>query len=187
MKKVRSSLIGTAVLLAVACALVCGCVQYKSFPQDYVGKKPAKEYKTLYYNILNGTVFGGYQRLNDVFRSESPFEETIKTDTPQPGLYVRVRIEQVIPSAASLIFAYISASTLTLTPVWSTQDGYDVYYEIYKDGVLAKQFNYQVRRDAFVWIVMAPFAWVNAFTYNEGEAMEATAFKFFADAGGYLQ
>jgi hypothetical protein len=86
------------------------------------------------------------------------------------------------PSIPAMVFGYISASTLTLTPFWSTQDGSDLFFEVFKDGERVKTFHYEVRRKGFVWLPMLPVAWVNFFTYSEEDAFRASAYKFFADA-----
>ncbi|MGV7928861.1 MAG: hypothetical protein AB2L13_08115 [Spirochaetota bacterium] len=164
--------------------LAVGCATYRNFPVEKIGTPPGKkEYKLLYYKIENGTVFSGRERLGEIFKKESPFLNTEKVDEmPKNGLYVRVVIEQIIPSTPALLFGYVSLVTLTFTPVWSTKDGYDVRYEVYSNGNRLKSFTYEVRRKAFVWVLSLPFIWVNAFTYSEGEAFEATAYKFFDDA-----
>ncbi|WP_078128983.1 LIC12231 family lipoprotein [Leptospira alexanderi] len=161
------------------------CVTYRDFPQNYIGKGPKSKSSdtVLYYKIYNGTIAGGSNRLNDVIQFDSPFSQTMKSDTtPEKGLYLKVTIEQKLPNIASLIFGYISFATLTILPVWSNEDGSNVLFQIYRDGQFLKSYEYRVRRSGFVWIFMAPFAWVNAFTYSESEAFEAIAFKFFEDA-----
>ncbi|APH42053.1 Uncharacterized protein A9P81_2393 [Leptospira interrogans serovar Copenhageni/Icterohaemorrhagiae] len=161
------------------------CVTYRDFPKDYIGKAPQSKSsnKILYYKIYNGTIAGGSNRLNDVIQFDSPFSQTVKSDTlPEKGLYLKITIEQRLPNIASFIFGYISFVTLTIFPFWSNEDGSNVLFQIYQDGQFLKSYEYRVRRSGFVWILMAPFAWVNAFTYSESEAFEAIAFKFFEDS-----
>lgn len=162
------------------------CVTYRDFPEKYIGKQPASKSsnKVLHYKIINGTIAGGSGRLNDIIQFDSPFSQTVKMDTmPDKGLFLKVTIEQRLPNIATFIFGYISIATLTIFPFWSTEDGSNVQFQIYQDGQFQKSYEYRVRRSGFVWILMAPFAWVNAFTYSESEAFEAIAFKFFEDAG----
>ena len=128
-------------------------------------------------------MFHGSTNLNNVFRSQSPFRLVEKTtEKPQEGLFVSVKVETIAPSVPAIIFGYISVSTLTLFPAWSTKDGYYVIYEVFMDGKRQKSFTYEIRRKAFMWIVMLPFSWINAFTYSEEEAFQATAQRFFKEA-----
>jgi len=169
------------ILLAV---LGLQCVTYRNFPEQQVGKQPAKQqYVLANYKITGGTVFGGLESLRKVFKGKSPFPRTEKVDAdPREGLFIDVKIEQVIPSGGALLFGYCSASTLLVVPVWSTQDGYNVQYIVNRDGRRIRSYEYEIRRKAFVWLFIMPFAWVNFFTYSEADAFEATAYQFFHDA-----
>lgn len=177
--------------IIVSLFLFTGCITYRNFPKEYIDRTPEKtagnSHQKVCYRIENGSVFGGYERLDEIFRKKAPFGEAIKEDEIQKkGLFINIKIEQVIPSAASLIFEYFSISTLTILPVWSTKDGYNIHYDIYLDGNRLKRFTYEVRRRAFIWIIMLPFSWVNLFTYSESDAFQATANKFFIDAKEHL-
>lgn len=166
---------------------ILGCITYRNFPYEKVGKPPKKTYNTLYYKIAGGTIFGGRKGLRKVFKKNSPFNKSERIKKiPGNGLFVNVVVEQIMPSGAALIFGYLSLSTLTIIPVWSTEDGYDVYYELYLNGKKIKVFDYEIRRKGFVWIVMIVAAWVNIFTYSEEEAFEATAYQFFDDANSFF-
>lgn len=90
-------------------------------------------------------------------------------------------------SIYTLVFGYLGLGTLTILPFWSTEDGYDIQYEVRKDGKLVKAFQYEVRRSGFIWLPMLVVSWVNIFTYSEREAFEATAYKFFDDAATVLE
>ena len=83
---------------------------------------------------------------------------------------------------ATLAFGYLSASTLTFLPAWSENDGYRVTYNVFVNGEKKKSYEYEVTRKGAVWILLVPLAWVNAFTYSEAEAFEATAYQFFKDS-----
>ncbi|RHX84423.1 LIC12231 family lipoprotein [Leptospira stimsonii] len=166
------------------------CVNYYEFPENYIGKSKAEKKNPviLYYKVLNGTISGGSTRLKDYLKRESPFIQTEQVDKiPEKGLYLNVNIQQRLPSIYTLIFGYLSVATLTLLPVWSNEDGSDVLFQIYRDGQLEKSYEYPVRRSGFLWILMLPFAWVNAYTYSEAQAFEAIANKFFEDSAPVLQ
>lgn len=176
---------------AVLCIVVfffSGCITYRNFPEKYIGKIPAKDPDSMTYSMDVFTPFGGADRLKEVFRDNSPFKSAEKVlDKPATGTHIQVSVVPINPSLAAIGFGYLSLVTLTFLPAWSLNDGYEVYYEVYKNGAKVKTFSYEIRRKAFVWIVMVPFSWVNFLTYSEGDAFEATAYKFFADSKDYLK
>jgi hypothetical protein len=172
-------------LILIALILVLnGCMmKYRNFPIEDIDSKQAKEFYNMTYMIKGGSMFHGATNLNNVFRFQSPFRLVEKaTEKPQKGLFVSVKVDTIAPSVPAILFGYISYCTLTLTPFWSTKDGYYVTYEVFMNGKRQKSFTYEIRRKAFVWIVMVPFSWINAFTYSEEEAFRATANRFFKEA-----
>lgn len=123
--------------------------------------------------------------LADQFKHHAPFEEVqFSTEKVDEGIFIDVHVEAVLPSNPALVFGYISVSTLTILPFWSTQDGSEIIITVYEDGQRLKGFDYSVRRKGFVWILMLPLIWVNAFTPNEAEAFEAITNQFFIDYQG---
>jgi hypothetical protein len=184
----KKNVIVVCLLLLGALMLSSGCITYRNFPTDYVGKYPVKAHGAMTYTIEGYTLFGGADRVKEIFRRESPFESTEKViEKPAKGVHVQVKILPINPTMAAFVFGYLSVSTLTILPAWSLSDGNEIYYEIYRDGTKVKTYSYEVKRKAFSWIVMLPFAWVNFITYSESDAFEATAYNFFADAKDYLK
>ena len=172
-----------SILIALILALNGCMVTYRNFPIEDIDSKQAKEFDHMIYMIKGGSAFHGATNLNNFFRSQSPFRSVEKAnEKPQKGLFVSVVVESIAPSVSAAIFAYISYCTFTLTPCWSTKDGYYVTYEVFMNGERQKSFTYEIRRKTFVWIVMLPFSWINAFTYSEEEAFQATAKRFFKEA-----
>ncbi|EQA37231.1 hypothetical protein LEP1GSC047_4020 [Leptospira inadai serovar Lyme str. 10] len=166
------------------------CIDYHQFPEEFIHKAPEKTTgkSILYYKIENGTIFKGKNRLKEIFAKETPFSETISTaNPPAKGLFVRVQIESVPPSIPAILFGYFSMATLTILPAWSREDGYDVEFQISKDGSPVKSYTYPIRRKVFAWILMLPVVWINASTYNEQEAFAAITNKFFADSKDFLK
>lgn len=169
------------------------CITYTRFPKEKVDSPPKKikTNNTFSYYIYDSTgfrFFGGAAALTRVLKNENPYGSSLELDQePQTGQYVKVVIKKVDPNIAALIFGYLGLGTLTVLPFWSTEDGYDLQYEIKKDGKLVKAFQYEVRRSGFIWLPMLVVSWVNAFTYSEKEAFEATAYKFFDDAAPILE
>jgi len=167
--------------------LVCACITYRDFPEAMVNKPPqAKPYDTLYYtmppfNVLS--VGSGEDTMRMVFGQKTPFATTEKVDAvPKRGVHCNVEVLYKTPSVPAFVFGYISVGTLTILPFWSERDGYRITYKVSVDGQEKRSFEYDITRKAGVWILMLPFAWVNAFTYSEAEAFEATAYQFFKDA-----
>jgi hypothetical protein len=177
---------GTAVIVTLMLFLT-GCMTYRDFPTEYVGKAPTtKPFKKLSYKINKSNTLslgGGPGTLREVFRSKSPFMETEAVDEiPAKGLFCMVSVEPKDMSLGVIAAGYISYSTLTILPVWSTKDGYFLQYDLYVDGEKKQRFEYEITRKAAVWAGLLPIVWVNALTYSEEEAVQATANKFFKES-----
>jgi len=160
-------------------------VTYRNFPRGYVNTPPPpRSGSAVAYKVVGASVAGGVGELRQVMENNSPFTSMERTEErPNQGYYVEVHVKGKAPAISSMVFGYISFSLLTLTPFWSTQDGSDIFFEVYRDGERLKTFHYEVRRKGFVWLPMLPLAWVNLFTYSEKDAFRAVANKFFEDAG----
>lgn len=175
-----------AAVLAVI-TLLPACITYRDFPEEMVNNPPKeKRFGTLHYNIKPAGVLSlgnGAEALHAVFKSRTPFATTEKIETPPArGLFCEVQTLYKTPTVPAFAFGYLSVATLTILPFWSNHDGYRVAYTVYRDGQKVKTFEYDITRKGAVWLLLAPFAWVNAFTYSEAEAFEATAYQFFKDA-----
>jgi len=166
------------------------CITYRNFPVEKIGQIPekkAKPSKTLFYNIKGHTMFSGEKELLKVFQEKSPFITTERADKKtERGLFVEVNIHKIAPHTGAAILGYASASFLGFIPFWSTDDGYNLQYVIYKNGKRKKSFEYKIHRNSFFWVFMIPLAWVNAFTYSETDAFEATTYQFFEEADSIL-
>lgn len=176
-------------LLLVLCISMSlsACITYRDFPEEMVNNPPKeKRFNTLYYNIKSTGVLSlgnGADALQTVFKQRTPFTTTEKVETaPARGVYCEVETLYKTPTVPAFAFGYLSVATLTILPFWSNHDGYRVNYTVYKDGQKAKTFEYDITRKGAVWLLLLPVAWVNAFTYSEAEAFEATAYQFFKDS-----
>lgn len=168
-----------------------GCVAtYRDFPVDALGQKPEPgTCNVMYYNVKRFDILdmGGYSKLQNVFRDAGMCKKMVPVDTnPEKGLYVEVDTKWKPMTMPALIFGYISVSTLTLLPAWSTKDGYVVKYNVHVDGMKVETYNYEITRKAGIWIGLIPFAWINLITHDEEDAFEATAYQFVNDARQYL-
>jgi hypothetical protein len=183
---------GMKLFYGVAVSFVLlGCVtSYRDFPVEALDHKPQPgTCVEMYYNIKKFDVLdvGGYSRLQDIFRNAGLCRKMVPVDNvPGKGLYVEVDTKWKPLSLPALVFGYLSISTLTFLPAWSTNDGYLVRYDLYIDGEKKETYSYEITRTAGIWIVLLPFAWVNLLTYGEEQAFEATANQFVKDAGPYL-
>jgi len=95
--------------------------------------------------------------------------------------FIDIKVTTVAPSVQTMIFGYVSVSTLGATPVWSTQDGNDIVFTLYDKGERIRSYEYEVRRSAFLWLGMLPVAWVNFFTPSEKNVFTAITHQFFLD------
>lgn len=179
-------------IVALCLTLVMtGCaVTYRDFPLDALDKKPTPEAcDTLYYKVNRFDILdmGGYSKLQSIFGKSEMCRKTVPVDAiPEKGLYVEVQTNYKPLTIAALVFGYISVSTFTILPAWSTRDGYNVQYIVYIDGQKVETYRYEITRKGGVWIGLLPFAWINLLTYNEEEAFQATAYQFASDAKRYL-
>lgn len=177
-------------LLLAVVLLLNGCViGYSKYPKEQLSEPfPAKQYdQQLYYYVSGSSLLGGYLSLRDSFSLNSPFKNVEERENvPDQGLYVKADIQSLPPSIAAVVFVYLSYSTLTILPCWSTKDGSIVHYSVYQDGKLQKTYDYEIRRKGAAWIGLLPFAWANLITASEDEVFEATAKQFFIDSKKYL-
>jgi len=167
---------------ALIASLATGCVTYRNFPREYVNAPPPHFGGKATYKVVGSSIAGGVRELGQVLESRSFANMERVEERPSQGYYVEVHVKGQAPAIPAMVFGYISFSLLTLTPFWSTQDGSDLYFEVYRDNQRLQTLHYEVRRMGFVWLPMLPIAWVNFFTYSEEDAFRAIANKFFEDA-----
>lgn len=165
-----------------------GCVSYGNYPKaDNFQTK--KSYPDLKYSITGAKSWGGGARsLEETLKLEGNFNSTEKLEAKEDsGLFVNAKIHAVAPSIPAMAFGYLSYSTLTFLPFWSTQDGYEVTFEVYNDGKRLKNYNYSFNRRSFVWMPMIVLVWVNYFTPSEKDVFAAVTRQFLKDAEPVLE
>ncbi|TGL88807.1 hypothetical protein EHQ68_09230 [Leptospira congkakensis] len=172
------------------------CVtSYRDYPLIDTPSKFSNASKSkLYYHLEPFPIleFGGYTALKSFFRTnlKSKFSETEEISDPKTipakGVYCKVSTQWIPISAPSLIFGYISVATATILPAWSSKEGFDVTYSLYKDGQKIKDFNYSTRRSIFLWIFALPAIWVNLLTSSEEEVFKAMSYQFIEDAKPFI-
>ncbi|EMY71562.1 hypothetical protein LEP1GSC199_1531 [Leptospira vanthielii serovar Holland str. Waz Holland = ATCC 700522] len=168
---------------------------YRDYPTIEAPQKSSNPSKVkLFYHIEPFPIleFGGYTALKSFFKTKmkSQFSDTEEiidpTSIPKKGVYCKVSTQWAPISAPALIFGYISVATATILPSWSSNEGFDVTYSVYKDGQKVKDFVYSPRRSIFLWIFTLPVVWINLFTSTEEEVFKATTYQFLEDAKPYL-
>jgi len=179
---------GLFTLLLLLTLFVQGCVSYGNYPK--IDKTQTQnEYPDLKYT-LSGTKGwgGGAKSLEKTLRLEGNFSSIEKLSAKEDsGLLINAKISAVAPSVGSMVFGYISYISLTTLPFWSTQDGYDITFEVYNDGERLKNYNYSFNRRTFVWMPMVLMVWVNYFTPSEKDGFSAVTRQFLQDAEPVLK
>lgn len=160
---------------------------YRDFPTDMVDKAPAtKPYKGLSYKIekYDAVSFGGGEEsMREAFRRKMPFQNTEAVEQmPAKGIFCLVNVEHKPVPLGVLAAGYLSYATLGITPAWSTKDGMRIRYDVYIDGERKGKYEYEITRKTGIWLDLLPFVWVNALTYSESEAVEATVWKFLQES-----
>ncbi len=151
-----------------------------------------KNYKLkLFYHIKPFPILkdGGSDELKKFFKNKFPLAETEEMEDriPDKGYFCKVNTDWARFSLPSLLFAYISFYSLTIIPAWSTEDGYDITYSLYKDGAKIRDFNYSIRRRIFLWIFTLPVIWINMITDSEEDAFRLINNEFSYEVKEYLK
>jgi len=177
--------------LLALCLMLTGCVTtYRDFPVDALGKplEPGS-CDVLHYNVKRFDILdsGGYNRLNAKFNTSKICHKAISMETaPDQGLFVEVETKWKPMSMPAFIFGYISLSTLTILPSWSTEDGYVIKYNVYVDKQLKETYQYDATRKTGLWLGLLPLAWINWATYDEVDVFDATTAQFSVDSHKYF-
>ncbi|MDF3819808.1 hypothetical protein P3G55_07860 [Leptospira sp. 96542] len=165
-------------------------ISYKNYPK--VLPLPAQEKtidKPLVYILptfpqLN---LGGREALKTYFETKSPFKNTMEgTEVPKSGYLVNVKVNYRSPSKEATVFLGLSTLTATILPAWSSQDGYDIEYLLYKDGKKVNSYEYHIYRNYAQWMPLALVSWYNFETATEKEVFERVSLQFFEDANEHF-
>jgi hypothetical protein len=159
--------------------IMTGCITtYRDFPQDAkCNKQTNQTCDVIYYNVKRFDILdsGGFNKLNADLKKSVICKKGVSAETaPDKGLFIEVEAKWKPMSMPAFIFGYISLSTLTILPAWSTEDGYAVTYNIYIDKQLKDTYQYDITRKTGLWLGLLPFAWLNWITYSEVDAFDAT-------------
>lgn len=179
-------------ILVVGILLFTGncLIQYK----DYTKQEPLSAEKKIYdkklvYNLPYFPAFnlGGKEAMETYFRVKTPFKNTREgVEIPNDGYFVNVKVDYKSPSQPALVFLTISSLTATALPAWSMHDGYEIRYELYKDGEEVEIFTYRVERQYAQWLPLVLVVWLNEKTASEKSVFERVTKQFFSDAEKYF-
>lgn len=173
----------TKTLAALLVLFLCSCISYSNFPSEHLASLEASSKKngTLLFAVDGNAMFAGPSAVRDVVVAESAYAKVIPAEVaPSEGLYLSVKMESLAPSIPAVVFGYISISTLTILPFWSTDDGSKLTFSLYRNAKLIDAKDYAIHRGTFVWLGMLPFAWVNLMTASETQAVAAATRDFMA-------
>lgn len=166
-----------------------GCIiGYRQYPHNQLTSPYSdKSLSAATYYVKGMTLAGGNLAVERTLKDHSPFQSIEeRSEIPPTGLHIFVKVDTISPSASAVAFGYLSYVTLTLLPCWSTRDGVDMEFNIYKDKQLVKTLDYKVLRSGGMWLGLLPFIWINLMTTSEETACEAATKQFLEDAKPYF-
>lgn len=182
--KLNKSLL-TGVLLAFLFLTNC-LIGYKDYPKILPLPSEEKNLDSNFVYVLPTFPqlnLGGREALKNYFENKTRFKKTTEgVDVPKTGYLVNVKVNYRSPTPIATAFLGASTLTATFLPAWSTQDGYDVQYILYKDGKKVGTYDYHIFRNYAQWILFIPISWYNFETATEKEVFERMTLKFFEDA-----
>jgi len=170
--------------LVVSSALQ-GCIWGYSHAQPTAPLSPATEPgPSSFYAGKGSYMFGGRDGVREAIHERYPSAEELEEyDPPTKGVHVRVRPRDVEMPLTGKVYGYVSVFAFdALIPFYNGSMGYDVLYEVFRDGAKVKTYRYEVRRKLFVWLPAIPFMIADVFTTSESGALQDTTEKFFEDA-----
>lgn len=168
-----------------------GCIStYRDFPSKKSNEPVIKKYEKLYYKISVfsqdvPTVISSEIEyiIRRIFMNKTPFKSTENSaKIPEKGYYCFVEVEGRYPSLSAIFFGTVSALTKTYLPAYSGMDGYYAKITLYKDAKVLNAYEYNATRKTFIWILAAPFFWMNYFTYDKDDVFEGILEQFFIDS-----
>lgn len=184
--KTKSNLTFIATLLLILFMLSNCIISYKDYPKILPLPSEEKTLDTPFVYVLPTFPqlnLGGREALKNYFDTKTRFKKTMEgIDVPKVGYLVNVKVNYRSPSPIATAFLGASTLTATFLPAWSTQDGYDVQYILYKDGKKVGTYDYHIFRNYVQWILFIPISWYNFETATEKEVFERMTLKFFEDA-----
>lgn len=176
------------ILIILAGLSLSGCaIHYKDLDHGEQTVSNHTKIDKITYRIKDLPFFasdGGLEAIADSFDESNvatSLERHYGEDIPDEGIYIFIEPMYKVPSAAAIVFGYVSVSTLTLLPAWSNHDGFRVKYTIYKNGELIKTFQYKRERFVAMWALILPFVWVNLLTSGEYDAFHSITSEFIVD------
>lgn len=181
-------------LKAMSCVLallaLSGCVSHYTRVSDqvavaYTASTPVR-YKVYDRVRMSGD---GPMAVSTALQQHAFFREAIQSydiGISSEGVFVEVTPTYQEPSFMAILFGYFSMSTLTILPAFSNEDGFDLRFDVYREGKMIFSRKYETRRFMMLWAGTLPFLWLNEFTASEEEAFAAVTQQFLMDAQAVL-
>lgn len=170
----------------VALLVLSGCVSHYTNVSDQVAAPYAAKshvgFKVYDRVKMSGA---GPRAVVETLRQHEFFRDAVQSydiGISEKGIFVEVTPKYQEPSFMALLFGYFSLSTLTILPAVSDEDGFDLRFEVYRDGKQVLSREYPARRFMVMWIGTLPFYWLNGLAASEADAFAAVTQQFLIDA-----
>lgn len=128
--------------------------------------------------------FGGRDGAIEAIHTRYPAAERRDDyDPPKKGVFLRVQPREIELSNLAKAYGYAALwGTFGAIPFYNGSSGYEISYDIFRDGAKVKHYSYEVNRRVFIWLPALVLLPVNAGTDSEKSAVRDTTLKFFEDA-----
>lgn len=183
--KLKAFFFVSALFLQSGCAILSYDVEPKQAWQASSLAAHKSKIKLSYFveETVKGISFGGMREVARIIKKSSLFESLDRVDQfSQEGYFLHVKVENVRGSPIAWGWGYVAATLLFILPAYTDTSGFDVYFEVYKNGKQVKEYQYEIQRTGFAWLPVLPFAWINLLTSSEADAFQAITKQFLIDA-----
>lgn len=179
-----------AMACAVALLALSGCVSHYTNVSDGVAK-PYAATSPVSFKVYDRVRMSGDgpQAVVTTLKQHEFFREAVQSydiGISANGTFVEVTPLYREPSFMAMLFGYFSLSTLTILPAISDEDGFDLRFEVYREGKMVFSREYETRRFMVLWAGTLPFLWANWLTASEEDAFAAVTQQFLMDAQAVL-
>lgn len=173
-----------------AMLLLSGCISHYTNVSDdlaapYAAKSPVgfKVYDRVRMSGAGPSAVVSTLKQHEYFKNAV---QSYEVGVPERGIFVEVTPIYQEPSFMALFFGNFSLSTLTILPAISDEDGFDLRFEVFREGKLVLSREYPARRFMVMWIGTLPFFWLNSLATSEADAFAAITQEFLRDAAPVL-
>jgi hypothetical protein len=198
--KQKSSMRTRSLILLVLLVTLSGCiVTYRDFPivdplPSIYELAPPRCRQTVKILAGFGWTEGSIKALQEALQnyggcsSSSPVVDNSKWAETEVWVYTQKKPPSLWGRVLGAGLGEASLRTGFFFPLYSGQDGWELFYSVYDRNALKKTYKYEITTKAFFWLLVLPFSWINFFTYSFDDAVRSTTAQFVVDAqrDGYL-